>query len=123
VFVFLLVITLTGCQRGSSKDIPDIGIDLAVSPNPPQVGPVLLILTVSDANGQPISGAQIEVEGNMSHAGMAPVLGRAVETTPGHYEAPLEFTMSGDWSILVKATLPDGRTLERPLNLPSVTTP
>jgi hypothetical protein len=56
----------------------------------------------------------------MSHAGMAPVFAQATEAEPGHYEAPIEFTMGGDWFILVKATLPDGRQLERQMELPAV---
>jgi hypothetical protein len=121
LFLLAALAALAGCQRGSSQDIPDIGINLVVSPNPPQVGLATLALTLSDANGQPISGARIELEGNMSHAGMAPVFSQATEVAPGRYEAPLEFTMSGDWFILAKATLPDGRSLERQLNLPNVT--
>jgi hypothetical protein len=80
-------------------------------------------LNLSDAGGQPISGATVEIEGNMSHAGMAPVFAQAIEKEPGQYEAPLEFTMGGDWFILAKVTLPDGRHLERQINLPGVASP
>ena len=116
----ILLLTLSACRRGSSQDIPEIGIDLTVNPNPPGVGAATLSLVLSDAQGHPIDGAIIEVEGNMSHAGMAPVFTQAVETEPGHYEAPIEFTMGGDWFVLVKATLPDGRQLERQIDLPAV---
>lgn len=114
-------ILLSGCQRGSSNnDIPEIGIDLTVSPDPPEVGFATLAIVLTDADNQPISGAKIELEGNMSHAGMTPVFSEAVEAEPGRYEAPLEFTMGGDWFILVKITLPDGRTLERQIDVPGV---
>jgi YtkA-like len=118
---FILLITLSACQRGSSKDIPEIGIELTVSPNPPSVGAATVSLALSDVDGRPIEGATVELEGNMSHAGMAPVFAQAGEVEPGHYEAPFQFTMGGDWFILVKATLPDGRRLERQMNLPGVT--
>ena len=79
-----------------------------------------LVLNLTDTDNRPISGAKIELEGNMSHAGMTPVFSEATETEPGRYEAPLEFTMGGDWFILVKATLSDGRTLERQIDVPGV---
>jgi hypothetical protein len=124
---FLLIVIFSGaaagCQRGSHNDLPEIEIDMAVSPDPPEVGPATITLTFSDAQGQPVEGAQVELEGNMSHAGMAPVLTEAVEVAPGQYQAPLEFTMGGDWFILVKAALPDGRSLERQINLPGIIGP
>jgi hypothetical protein len=116
----ILLFTVSACQRGSNKDIPEIGIDLTVSPNPPSVGTATISLVLSDAEGHPIDGATVELEGNMSHAGMAPVFAQAAEAEPGHYEAPIEFNMGGDWFILVKATLPDGRKLERQMEFPAV---
>ena len=112
---------LSGCQRGNSgKDIPEISIDLTILPDPPKVGTATLALNLMNAGDQPISGAKIELEGNMSHAGMTPAFSEATEVEPGRYEAPLEFTMGGDWFILVKVTLPDGRTLERQIDVPGV---
>jgi len=123
LLLIILIGAVAGCRRGSHNDIPEIGIDLAVSPNPPQVGPATVTLTFSDAQGQPLSGATVELEGNMSHAGMTPVLAQATEVAPGQYQAPLQFTMGGDWFILVKAMLPDGQSLERQFNLPGITGP
>lgn len=117
--LLLLLLLVVSC-RGSATDLPDINVDLALTPSPPQVGRSEIVLTLTDAAGQPISGAEVELEGNMSHAGMAPVLTEATEVAPGRYEAPLEFTMAGDWFILVRATLPDGRKLERQMNVPGV---
>jgi len=112
---------LAGCRRGSnSNDIPEIDINLSVSPAPPAIGLATVIIALNDADNQPITGANVELEGNMNHAGMTPVFSTATETEPGRYEAPLEFTMGGDWFILVKATLSDGRTLERQVNVPGV---
>jgi hypothetical protein len=56
----------------------------------------------------------------MSHAGMVPVLALARETTPGRYQAELELTMVGDWFMLVRADLPDGRSMERKIDVPGV---
>jgi hypothetical protein len=122
IYLLLLTLILAACQRGSSGDIPEIGINLSVSPDPPAVGTATVILNLTNADNQPITGATIELEGNMSHAGMVPVFSQATEQKDGQYEAPLEFTMAGDWFILVKATLPDGRKLERQIDVPGVET-
>ncbi|MFN2168671.1 MAG: FixH family protein [Anaerolineae bacterium] len=117
--VLVLPLILAGCARGG-QDLPDVGVELAVEPSPPQLGPATLTVRLTDAGGQPIAGASVELEGNMSHAGMAPVFATATEVGPGQYQANLEFTMGGDWFILVRADLPDGRSLERQIGLPGV---
>lgn len=115
----LLLLSLVGCSRGA-KDLPEIAVDLVISPEPPQLGPAAITVTLQDAEGEPISGARVELEGNMNHAGMVPVFADAVEVTPGRYQASLEFTMGGDWFILVRADLPDGRSMERKIDVPGV---
>ncbi len=78
------------------------------------------MVTLTGDDGQPLTGAQVELEGNMTHAGMVPVLATAAEVEPGQYRAELEFTMGGDWFILVRATLADGRSLEEQVDVPGV---
>ncbi|MFN2292110.1 MAG: FixH family protein [Anaerolineae bacterium] len=115
----VLLLTLLGCARGM-QDLPDVGVDLSIEPDPPQMGPATVTVILTDAEGQPLEGAQMEIEGNMSHAGMVPVLAVARETSPGRYQAELEFTMVGDWFMLVRADLADGRSMERKIDLPAV---
>lgn len=90
-----------------------------VRPQPPRVGPASVELSLSE-HGQPLAGAQLRVEGNMNHAGMQPSPARVEELGEGRYEARLEFTMGGDWFLLVEGTLADGRRLERTLGVPGV---
>jgi len=118
----ITLLLVTGCRRGQTSDISDIGLDLSISPDPPTTGPAAVIIQLTDEASQPLAGAKVELEGNMSHAGMTPVFSQAEEVEPGQYEAPLEFTMGGDWFILVKVTLPDGRQLERQVDVPGVET-
>jgi len=61
-------------------------------------------------------------EADMSHPGMTPVFGEAQEVAPGQYQGSLEFAMAGDWVVLIHVTLPDGRTVEREVSVPGVTT-
>ncbi len=80
-------------------------------------------MTITLAEGKsstPISGARVRIEGDMSHPGMQPIFGNAVESAPGKYEAPLTFTMPGDWYLEVRATLSDGRTVKSQVPVPGV---
>ncbi len=115
----LILLALASCGRGG-KDLSDVAVELAIAPEPPQIGPATLTVTLRDASGQPIRGAVVELEGNMNHAGMVPVFAPAFEVEPGLYQAGLEFTMGGDWFILVRADLPDGRSMERKVDVPGV---
>ena len=114
-----LILVLAGCGRGN-KDLPDVTVDLDIEPEPPQIGPATITVDLRSSDGQPIAGALVELEGNMSHAGMVPVFNQAEEVSPGRYRTQLEFTRGGDWFLLVRADLPDGRSLERKIDLPGV---
>ena len=60
--------------------------------------------------GEAETGATVRVIGDMTHAGMAPVLADAVETEPGVYVAEgFAFTMAGDWIVDAEVTTEDGR--------------
>ena len=110
---------LAGCQR-RQESRPDVLIEHEVTPQPPRVGTAQIKLRVTDAEGRPLSGARVSLEGNMAHAGMRPVFGEARESEPGRYQSELEFTMGGDWVILVRLTLPDGRKIERQFDVKGV---
>ena len=114
-----VLLLLAACSRGG-QELPDVEVALQIEPQPPRVGPATVVASLSGSDGQPLSGAQVELEGNMTHAGMVPVLAQATEVAPGRYQAPLEFTMAGDWFILVRATLADGRSLERKVDVAGV---
>jgi len=119
VWFGLFLVLLASCGRGP-HDLPDIVVELAIEPDPPRLGLATVTIELRNAEAQPISGATVEIEGNMSHAGMVPVFASASEVAPGRYEAGLDFTMGGDWFILVRADLPDGRSLERKIDVPGV---
>ena len=96
-------------------------MDWTVTPQPPTAGPVLLALKLTDRDsGQPVPGAEVRIEGDMTHPGMKPVFGTAREVAPGRYEAPVELTMAGDWVFSIDARLPDGRGFERQFELRGV---
>jgi hypothetical protein len=120
LFVLVFLATL-GCAGGATTESGDVKIDLAFRPDPPKVGQAAAVVTLADKDGQPIRGAKVKLEGDMNHAGMTPVFADAKEVEPGKYEAALEFTMGGDWFVLVNATLADGRKLTRKVDVRGVT--
>jgi hypothetical protein len=119
VAVLFALALAAGCRPGA-QEAPEIALAWRVAPSPPRIGPATFSLALTDAAGRPVQGAEVRLEGNMSHPGMKPVFGHAREAEPGRYRANLEFTMAGDWFVLVEAKLPDGRFLERRLDLAGV---
>ncbi|GAB4541991.1 MAG: hypothetical protein Kow0063_33400 [Anaerolineae bacterium] len=115
ILSLLASLTLVGCSRISqgAGQAADVDIALAVSPDPPGVGATRLSVSVRDTDGAPIDGARLQIRGDMSHAGMQPVLAEVAGGQGGRYETPFEWTMGGDWIVTVTATLPDGRTATR----------
>jgi YtkA-like len=109
----------SGCRK-TGETPPDIVLESKVAPDPPTKGPATVTLKLADSAGRPIVGARVNLEGNMSHPGMRPVFGEASEAPPGRYKAALEFTMGGDWVILIHITLPDGRSLQRQIDVKGV---
>lgn len=118
--MILIVILLTGgllpaCGRIQPDQAEENGLNLEmiVEPEQPAVGPAQLIFILTDEAGQPINGAILNIEGNMTHAGMVPVITQATAGRAGRYVAPFEWTMGGDWIVTVEATLTDGREFSR----------
>ena len=109
LLVFLVQFACTNSPRSSST----IRIETEITPQPVRVGSATFKFTMSDAEGKPVSGARVRLEGNMTHPGMKPEFADAKELAPGQYEAALEFTMAGDWIIMLHATLQSGEKLER----------
>jgi hypothetical protein len=106
-----------GCAKSSSWS-PKININHEVVPQPPRVGCGLLKVGMTDRKA--ITGAKVAIEADMSHPGMSPVFGQAKEIAPGRYQGTIQFTMPGDWVILLHITLADGNKGERQINLGSV---
>jgi hypothetical protein len=109
----------SGCSR-TRESSPVITIAHAISPQPARVGPVTVTLQLADAAAKPVAGARIALEADMSHAGMSPVFGEAKEVAPGQYQSQVRLGMAGDWVILLHATLPDGKKLERQFDVRDV---
>ena len=114
----LLFLIALACH--SNPGSSDLTIEYNTTPQPVRVGPATIDLKLTQKNGAPLSGARVELEGNMSHPGMTPVRGEASEIAPGAYRGTLQLTMAGDWIVLVHITLADGQRLQREIELKAV---
>lgn len=118
LLVFLLATLSFACQKTAKP--PDITLQYDIAPQPPRVGVATIDLKLTDKNGAPVVGARVDLEGNMSHAGMSPVSSEAKEIEKGKYRGTLQLTMAGDWVVLVHITLPDGQKLQRQIEVSGV---
>lgn len=118
LLMFSGIVGMVACSSSAAKS-PTSVTDKKVSPNPVRVGPVTVSFHLSDA-AKPISGAQVTLEGDMTHAGMAPVFADAHEIAPGQYRGNLSLNMPGDWVLLLHITLPDGHKVEDQIDLRGV---
>lgn len=113
------LVGMVGCSKAPAP--ADVSVTWTTEPSPPVVGaPIVADVTLRDADRQPVRGATIEIEGHMTHPGMAPVLAAAEERGDGVYRVRFQFTMAGDWIVLVKGFLPDGRPVNHRIDVASV---
>ncbi|WP_407542233.1 FixH family protein (plasmid) [Deinococcus radiomollis] len=67
------------------------------------VGPVTLTVHLK-RGGQPLTTADVQVQADMTHAGMATVSGKTVSLGGGLYRVSgLDLSMAGDWVLSVTA--------------------
>ena len=109
---------LAACHR--SAPAGNVKFEWTLEPAPARVGPAILELRLLDAGGHPVSGAQLRIEAQMSHPGMAPLVTTASEREKGRYEATLQFAMSGDWILLIGGSLPNGEAIHYRIDVPNV---
>jgi hypothetical protein len=114
-----VLLALAGCHQ-ATRQADDLVIESEILPQPLEAGAVILNLKARDAASRPVTGALIELEGDMTHPGMAPVFGKATEGVAGYYSGRLDLPMGGDWVILMHVTLAGGQKIERQIDLKGV---
>lgn len=119
VMLGLSLMLIAGCKPQLAA-APSLRFNVALDPVPPKVGPVTVRVVVADAEGKPVEGATVRVEGNMNHAGMKPSFAELTEEQPGKYLGTLDFTMGGDWFLLITTTTRDGTKTEHQFDVPGV---
>jgi hypothetical protein len=106
-----ILLLLNACRPpsgSSSGSVPeDIKVQVEVGDNP-MTGNLPVSVFILKGN-EGVSGAIVEVTGNMTHAGMEPVIETATESEAGLYVAdPFVIEMPGDTVVTADITLQDG---------------
>jgi YtkA-like len=115
----VVMLAATGCHRPSDS-AQGISIQQEITPQPARVGEAMMTVELADAAANPVTNAAIMAEAEMNHPGMAPAFNAANETAPGRYRAQINFTMGGDWVVLLHIKLADGRKIERQVDVKGV---
>jgi len=102
--IFILSILLSGCASLATPAKPQaetVNITLNTNPKTPLVGNNEIILEIQDPNGQPLTGAKVDVSAD--HTDMSGMImnGLATEQGRGQYAITADFSMSGTWKITV----------------------
>jgi hypothetical protein len=88
----------TPAAEGSAKSV---NVKVESDPSPANVGDAELIFTITDANGNPIEGARVDVSADhtdMTGMGMS---GAATDQGAGRYSISANFSMTGNWKLTV----------------------
>ena len=113
LFLSLLSLVLVACGGRQSQQTDSGGVNIDLEITNLVVGESTLMITLTSAGGEQINDASLSVRGDMTHAGMTPVVREIDGGENGVYIVPFEWTMAGDWIITVDATLADGQTVTR----------
>jgi hypothetical protein len=106
------------CGRGGGDAIK---AEWSVEPASPATGAdTTARITLRNAARQPVRGARLRLEGHMSHPGMTAVVADVTERGDGVYDARLQFTMAGDWILVLIGELPDGTRIVEQLEVTGV---
>jgi hypothetical protein len=119
-----ILLVVTACLIAAACIQPaqarDLKFEWTLTPAPVSVGTARLHLRVRDAAGRPVRGAQLQIEAQMSHPGMMPLVVVATERSEGLYEAELQFSMGGDWILVVAGSLSNGARVHHRIDVPNV---
>ena len=106
VFVLLCVL-LVACGSGSAvTPAPEssgkpVNIEVETNPNPAAMGDIELVLSITDAGGEPIEGATVDVSATHTDMTGMDMSGVATEQGGGKYAINANFSMSGNWKLKV----------------------
>lgn len=99
--VLVLGLAACGSQPASSSGNGEVAIVLETDPSPPTMGDVELIILVTDAQGNPLEGAKVDVGADHTDMSGMGMHGPASEQGDGRYAIKANFSMTGNWKITV----------------------
>lgn len=110
----LTMMTTAACGQAPAPPAPDLTVRWQVVPAAPVVGrDAEADVTLQRPDGSPLLAARLNLEGHMTHPGMAPVITPLTEVGEGRYRARLTLTMAGEWVVFVRGELSDGQRVQQ----------
>jgi hypothetical protein len=104
LFAILLVLT-TACgsveATADSVSSNPVNIKVETRPAPAVMGDMQVILTITDASGSPIEGAQVDVSADHTDMTGMKMGGAATDQGGGRYAINANFSMTGNWLLTV----------------------
>lgn len=119
IALFTLILLLSACQVLTFGQ-PDVVMALLTNPSTPVVGASSITVLLRDSGGKPIQQARVMVEGTSLFPGTTPIKSVAHERAPGVYDTRLVWPQAGSWLVIVRATLANGATVQRQIDVPYV---
>src|SRR5262249_9114577 len=110
--LLLSLLAAAGCSRPpapATTTAGDLGVRLALDPDPPTTGDNALLVTLTDASGKPVDGARLAFQYDMPAMGAMPEMKGGGEVKPegqGRYLIVYPLTMLGDWTLIVGIEAP-----------------
>ena len=116
--VVALGLLLAACKPPAERADPSRPVEVVLLTTPARVGPAAVEVRLT-VDGNPASGATIGLVGDMTHAGMVPVVAPSVvELGGGIYRSEgFAFDMAGDWVITAEVRYADGVTRQGSLSV------
>ena len=103
--VTILALILAACGATStpatSPTANGLTIGTDTDPSPASVGDVEITLAVKDAQGNPVTGANVIVYADHTDMSGMDMTGQATEQGNGYYAILANFSMSGNWMLTV----------------------
>lgn len=111
ILLSLILVSLLGCSRTPSDD-PRLNISLEQPPSTMAVQTI--VLSISDG-ATPLENAKVQIEATMTHAGMPSQIVQLEPLGAGKYQASIDFSMLGEWVLIVNVTESNGAVMQRTL--------
>jgi hypothetical protein len=78
-----------------------VNIKIETDPSPAIMGDMELVLNITDANGNPIESATVDVSADHTDMSGMNMSGLATDQGGGRYSIKANFSMSGNWKVTV----------------------
>jgi uncharacterized GH25 family protein len=102
--ILIVSVLITACSNvttGQNPPAQTVSITLNTDPITPVVGSNIVIVDIQNNNGQPLSGAKVDVSADHKDMSGMSMTGLATEQSSGRYSITADFSMSGKWNINV----------------------